>query len=144
VGQRGTIIAGDCNFVYGKGNENHQLGTLFVLHRIVSALERVEFVRVRASYIVLNVRCFNIIVLNVQAQSEEKCCAVMRLNPRHMDQVRDFDFMLNLISFPPIPQIDSLPITLVASSELSNSKYLGSSNSCSSNWTTKIRALYMF
>jgi hypothetical protein len=36
----GTVRAGDYNFLYGKGNENHQLGTGFFLHhRIVSAVE---------------------------------------------------------------------------------------------------------
>jgi len=35
----GTVRAGDYNFFYGKGNENHPLGTaFFVHHRIVSAV----------------------------------------------------------------------------------------------------------
>jgi len=49
----GTVKAGDYNFFYGKGNKN-QLGTrIFVHHRIVSAVKRVEFVSERVSYIVL-------------------------------------------------------------------------------------------
>ena len=60
-------------FFYGKGTENHQLGTeVFVHHRIVSAINRVEFLRDRMSYIVLRDRWCNIIVLNVHAPTEEK------------------------------------------------------------------------
>jgi hypothetical protein len=42
----GIVRAGDYNFLYGKGNENHHLGTWFFFphHRIVSAVKRVEFV----------------------------------------------------------------------------------------------------
>ena len=38
----GTVRAGDYNFFYGKGNENHQLGTgIFVHHTLVSAVKGV-------------------------------------------------------------------------------------------------------
>jgi hypothetical protein len=41
----GTEPAGEYTFVYGKGNENHELGTgIFVRKRIIAAVTRVEFV----------------------------------------------------------------------------------------------------
>ena len=72
--KEGTVSAGDYSVLYGKGKENHQLGTgIFVHHRIVSAVKKVEFVTDRVSYIhvVLRGRWYSIIVLNVHALSEE-------------------------------------------------------------------------
>jgi len=70
--RKGTV-RGDYNFFFGKGNENHQLGTgSFVQHRIVSAVKKVEFVSDRVSYIILKGHWCSIIVLNVHAPSEEK------------------------------------------------------------------------
>jgi hypothetical protein len=53
----GTQPPGECTFVYGKGNENHELGTVFVVHkRIMSAVKRVEFVSDRMLYVILRRR----------------------------------------------------------------------------------------
>jgi len=69
----GTVREGDYDFFCGKGNENHKLGKCFFVHRRkVSAVNRVEFVSDRLSYIVLRGRWHNIIVVNVHAPSEEK------------------------------------------------------------------------
>jgi hypothetical protein len=69
----GTARAGDCIFLYGKGNENHQLRTGFFVHqRIVPAVKIVEFVSDKMSYVVLRGRWCNSTVLNAHVPTEEK------------------------------------------------------------------------
>jgi len=72
----GTVRTGNYRFffLWGKGKEIRPLGTdfFFVHHRIVSALEKVEFVSDGMSSVVLRGRWCNIIVLNVYAPSEDK------------------------------------------------------------------------
>jgi hypothetical protein len=69
----GTEPAGEYTFFYGKGNENHELGTGFFVHkRIISAVKRFEFVSDRMSYIILRGCWCQVIVLNVHAPTEDK------------------------------------------------------------------------
>jgi exonuclease III len=63
-----TERAEDYTFFYGAGNEDHQLGTGLLVHKVfLSAVRRVEFVSDRMSYIILRGRWCNIIVVNVNA-----------------------------------------------------------------------------
>jgi hypothetical protein len=49
----GTEPASEYKFFYGKGNENHELCSFFLVHkRIISTVTRVGFVSDRMSYII--------------------------------------------------------------------------------------------
>ena len=69
----GISQIGDYLLYYGEGNNNHQLGTGFFIHkRIKSAVKKVEFISDRLSYLVLKGRWCDIVVINAHAPTEEK------------------------------------------------------------------------
>jgi hypothetical protein len=62
-GQWHRTCGGEYTFFYGKGNENHKLGTFFfVLKGIILATNKVEFVSDRMSYIILRGRWCHILL----------------------------------------------------------------------------------
>jgi hypothetical protein len=71
-----TERAEDYTFFCGEGNEDHKLGTSFLVHkRIISAIRREESVSDRMSYIPLRCRCCNTVIMNtsMHAPCENKC-----------------------------------------------------------------------
>jgi uncharacterized membrane protein YagU involved in acid resistance len=71
----GTDPAGEYTFYNGQGDENHELGTVFFVHkRIISAVKRVELLSDSMSYTCIIIRglCCHVIVLNVHAPTEDK------------------------------------------------------------------------
>jgi hypothetical protein len=63
--------AEEYTFFNRKGNDKHELGTNFFVHkRIESAVKTVELVGDRVSYIIP--RWYHIVVLNVHAPTEDK------------------------------------------------------------------------
>ena len=61
----GISPIGDYMLYYGKGNNNHHLGTGFFVHnRIKSEVKKVEFISDRLSYLILRGSWNDIIVIN--------------------------------------------------------------------------------
>jgi hypothetical protein len=68
-----TEPEGEYIFFYGKGKENHELGTgFFVYKRTISADKKVEFVSDRISYLIVRGRWCDIIVLKVHVPTEDE------------------------------------------------------------------------
>ena len=72
-GKEGLVKPGDYILFYGKGHENHQMGTaVFVHDGIVSVVKSVELVSDTVSIKRLRSLWCNITVLNVHVANEEK------------------------------------------------------------------------
>ncbi|KAJ4430447.1 hypothetical protein ANN_22663 [Periplaneta americana] len=70
---KGISQIGDYLLYYEEGNNNHQLGTGFFVHkRIKSAVKKVEFISDRLSHLVLKSRWCDIILINAHVPTEEK------------------------------------------------------------------------
>jgi hypothetical protein len=67
----GIEPAGECTFFNGKWNETHELGTGFFVHkRIITAVNRVEFISDRMSYMILRGCWCDVMVLSVHALTD--------------------------------------------------------------------------
>jgi hypothetical protein len=77
-------------FFYGKGNENHELGTgiLCIRESYQQLRKRVESVSDSMVYIILRGRWCDIIVLNVHAPTEDKSDDVNDSFYKELERVR--------------------------------------------------------
>ncbi|PNF22443.1 hypothetical protein B7P43_G15414 [Cryptotermes secundus] len=93
----GTERAGEYTFFYGKGNENHELGTGFFVHkRIVSSVMRAEFITDSISYIILKGRWCDIIIMNVHTPTEDKIDDLHKIGNDNGVRVVNFAILKNL------------------------------------------------